>query len=44
MKICKNYERKEIDIKTHMIFCCEKYDNIRREAFNDINEVENIKL
>ena len=23
---------------------CNKYDNIRRKAFNDINEVDNIKL
>ena len=25
-------------------FSCSKYDNLRRKAFNDINEVDNIKL
>ena len=25
-------------------FSCNKYDNLRRKAFNDINEVDNIKL
>ena len=25
------------------MFSCNKYDNIRRKAFNDINEVDNIK-
>ena len=27
----------------HIIFSCNKYDNIRRRAFNNINEVDNIK-
>ena len=27
-----------------IIFSCNKYDNIRRNAFNDINEVYNIKI
>ena len=27
-----------------MIFSCDKYDKVRRKAFNDINEVDNIKL
>ena len=27
-----------------MIFSCDKYDNIRKKAFNDINEADNIKL
>ena len=28
----------------HIFFNCNKYDNIQRKAFNDINEVDNIKL
>ena len=27
-----------------MIFSCNKYDNIRRKSFNDVNEVDSIKL
>ena len=27
-----------------MIFSGDKYDNIQRKAFNNINEVDNIKL
>ena len=27
-----------------MIFCCDKYDNIQRKAFNNINEMDNIKF
>ena len=44
MKICKNCEKKEKEDEIHIIFSCNKYDNIRRKAFNDINEVDNIKL
>ena len=44
MKICKNSEKKEIENEIHIIFGCNKYDNIRRKAFNYINEVDNIKL
>ena len=44
MKICKNYEKKEIENEIRIIFSCNKYDNIRRKAFNDINKVNNIKL
>ena len=44
MKICKNCEKKEIEDEIHIIFSSNKYDNIRRKAFNDINEVDNIKL
>ena len=44
MKICKNCEKKEIENKIHIIFSCNKYDNIPTKAFNDINEVDNIKL
>ena len=43
MKICKNCEKKEIEDEIHIIFSSNKY-NIRRKAFNDINEVDNIKL
>ena len=43
-KICKNFEKKKIEDVIHIIFICNKYDNIRSEAFNDINEVDNIKL
>ena len=44
MKICKNCGKKEIENEIHKIFSCNKYDNIRRKAFNDINKVDNIKL
>ena len=44
LKILKNCERNEIENEIHMIFSCDKYDNIRRKGFNDINEVDNIKL
>ena len=44
MKICKNCEKKEIEDEIHTIFSCNKYDNIRKKAFNDINKVVNIKL
>ena len=27
-----------------MTFSCDKYDNIRRKAFNDVSEVENITV
>ena len=35
MKICKNCEKKEIENEIHIIFSCNKYDNIRKKAFND---------
>ena len=35
---------KEIENAIHMIFTGDKYDNIQRKAFNNINEVDNIKL
>ena len=44
MKICKNCEKKEIENEIHIIFSCNKYDNIRKKAFNNTNEVDNIKL
>ena len=44
MKICEKFEKKETENEIHIIFSCNKYDKIRRKAFNDINEVDNIKL
>ena len=44
MKICKNSEKKGIENEIHTIFSCNKYENIQRKAFNDINEMGNIKL
>ena len=44
IKISKNCEEKEIEDEIHIIFSCNKFDNIRRKAFNDINEVDKIKL
>ena len=44
MEICKNCEKKEIENEIHIIFSCNKYDNIRRKAFNGISEVDKIKL
>ena len=44
MKIFKNFEKKEIEKETHIFFSYNKYDNIQRKAFNDINEMDNIKL
>ena len=44
MKIRKNCEKKKKTKFIYEIFSCSKYYNIRREAFNYINEVDNIKL
>ena len=44
MKILKNFEKKEIEKEIHIFFSCNKYDYIQRKAFNNINEVDNIKL
>ena len=44
MKICNSCEKKWIENEIHIIFRCNKYDNILRKAFSDINEVDNIKL
>ena len=44
MKICKHFEERKIEDEIQIIFSCNKYDNIRRKTFNDINEVYNIKL
>ena len=44
IKICKNSEKKEIENEIRIMFSCNKYDDIVRKAFNDINEVDNVKL
>ena len=44
MKICKSCGKKEIENEIHIIFSCNKFDNIRRKAFNDRNEVNKIEL
>ena len=44
MKTYKNCEKKEIENEIHLNFSCNKYDNIRRTAVNDVNEVDIIKL
>ena len=44
MNICKNIQKKEIENEIDMLFSCDKYDNIRRKAFNDINEVDHINF
>ena len=44
MKTYKNCEKKEIENEIHLNFSCNKYDNIRRKAVNDVNEVDIIKL
>ena len=44
MKICKNFQKKEIKDKIHIIVSSHKYDNVGRKAFNDINAVDNINL
>ena len=43
MKICKNCEKKEIENEIQIIFSCNRYDNIQKKAFNDLDEVDNIK-
>ena len=44
MKICKYCEKKEIENEIHIATNCNKHDNIRRKAFNDVNAADNIKL
>ena len=45
MKICRSCKRKEIQNEIHTIFSfSDKYDNFRRKALNDINEVDNINF
>ena len=40
-KLWKLWENKN---EIHISFSCNKYDDIRRKVFNNINEVDNIKL
>ena len=44
MKICKSCGKKEIENEIQIIFSCDKFDNIRRKAFHDRNEVNKIEL
>ena len=44
MKIYKNFQKKEIKDEIHIIVSSNKYDNVGRKAFNDINAVDNINL
>ena len=44
MKICKNCEKKEIEGEIHITFSCNRYDKIQRKTFDDINELDSIKL
>ena len=44
MKFSKNCEKKQMQNGINIIFSCNKYDNNRMKAFNNINEVDNIKL
>ena len=34
----------EIENEVHMIFSCDKYENIRRKTLNDKNELDNINF
>ena len=40
MKICQSCEKKEIENKINIIFSFNKNDNIGRNVFNDINDVD----
>lgn len=42
MKICKKCEKREIENQIDIIFSCDKFDDIRRKAFNGINKVDDI--
>ena len=44
MKFSKNCEKKQMQNGINIVFSCNKYDNNRMKAFNNINEVDNIKL
>ena len=44
MKFSKNCEKKQMQNGINIIFSCNKYDNNRMKAFNNINKVDNIKL
>ena len=44
MKIFENCKRNKKENEIHMIFSFDKYENIRRKALNDINEVDRINF
>ena len=43
-KLAENCEEKETENEININFSCNKYDNIRRKAFNNIYKLDNIKL
>ena len=44
MKICQNFEKKEIKNEIHIILVAISMITFEGKHFNDINEVDNIKL
>ena len=44
MKICQNFEKKEIKNEIHIILVAISMITFKGKHFNDINEVDNIKL
>lgn len=42
IKNCKKCEKKEIENEIDIIFSCDKFDDIRRKAFNGTNKVDDI--
>ena len=44
MKICQNFEKKEIKNEIHIILVAISMITFNGKHFNDINEVDNIKL
>ena len=44
MKICQNFEKKEIKNEIHIILVAISMITFKGRHFNDINEVDNIKL
>ena len=43
MKICKNCTKKEKN-EADKVFSWNKFDNIRRKAFNDTNKIDDINI
>ena len=44
MKICQNFEKKEIKNEIHIILVAISMIIFKGKHFNDVNEVDNIKL
>ena len=44
MKICQNFEKKEIKNEIHVILVAISMIIFKGKHFNDVNEVDNIKL